>query len=410
MRRWRIRWRGFDDGPPPGVYPVFDVFDAIAEQRVLRYSLALGDEKAILLMSQFAPGVSVFSDAASNIREQVRTAVLRLNVRRLAGLLQRGQLPSADPHGRVDSSINEDDVHLLAAMLREEKECVFQMEDDRNLLCCAAAKSDETRIGVRDLRVVAPTSPGLCRGCHMPEKDLLCSHLMWPEVVGLAADAGILERSFIGAMCGRDSPEVSKRWDCRTNGNRCWERVVEEEDVRRYPPVGALSLAHAVDHLDLAWRAWHGRGHRLFEHRSAILIAGLTQPCSTRAELGQRLNEVDSILKAIVAPKDASKSEADQPGPLLRLQSHISDAMNAAGRSPADAGNLSEAIGRLRRIIDARMALEHPGTSKVAPVDAFRQLGLSWPVEDWSAAWDEIRRSAVDALLVVAELIEPFSA
>jgi hypothetical protein len=56
------------------------------------------------------------------------------------------------------------------------------------------------------------------------------------------------------------------------------------------------------------------------------------------------------------------------------------------------------------------VALEHPGASAVSPIEAFRKLGLTYPVEDWGAAWDEIRRGAVDALLILAELIEPFSA
>ena len=410
MRLWRIRWRCFDDGIPPGVYPVFDVFEGEAEQRLLRYSLSLGDEKAITVMDRFAPGASLLGDAMAKLKlRAIETAVLRLNVRRLGASLRAGLSPAADAHGRVHGYLQEEDVDLVVSMAKESKRCVYQLREDRDLLCSAASQNDYTKLEQRGLRILAPTTPGLCASCGMPEADLLCSHLMRPEVEAVQGREGVAERTLSAAMCALDRAEISSPNACRPGGNPCWERLVEEESARLHRAVGPLSIPLAVDHLDLAWRAWHGPKHRLFQHRSAEHLAGLTQPCTTRAELGQRLNELDSVLKSMTVPDHPAKPVDKTAGPLLRLEAYVEAEMQAGGLDPAELGRLSAAISRLRRVNDARVALEHPGAARVTPTEAFRELGLSWPLDDWAAAWDAVRHETFDALLVLAELIEPFS-
>jgi hypothetical protein len=305
--------------------------------------------------------------------------------------------------------IADEDLEELAAMARG-KTCEYQLREGRTLLCSAADPNDQTAIGRVALKLVAPTSDGLCKACELPDSQYLCSHLVNPTVLGIATDAGIAVRRCLGAMCNRGyEGAATQPGRCKPGGHRCWERLVELSQPGT-SDVAPLSLVVSLDYLDATWRAAPWTTGRLFVHKHAETIADLAQPCMTRADFRDRVAQLDAVLKTMDVPDDPSFRPAVRAaGPLVRLKHSLisRDAQSAAeGPSTED---IESAIDLLLSVNRLRTAIQHPATTGVDLVRAHAVLGIPYPAADWATAWRTLQQQVVSALTRLARQIDALS-
>jgi hypothetical protein len=393
-----IKFRSVDDAPDgDGYCPVFDLlYDG---RRVLRYGKGLTFEKKTILENR--PGVD---QELLNARRN--NAMLCLNVRQLEAEIYGGLLNETASLERRDEYLSEDDLNDLIHIMRV-KSCDYQESDDRNdVWCHAAASSDPTAVAAEGRRRIAPTTLPLCLSCTLPDRDCVCSHLSHPEVVGLqSAEVGVVGRRLTDALCNKGRDEVADPSLCRPGGNGCWERVAEASIQRELLPLDSRALHYALDHLDVAWRAAFSTKVRLLQPKSAETLAGLVEGCASRAELGQRLNELDTVLHWLVIPDDPDVTQSPDARSLGRLRAFLDVKLAQMRVSNDDVELARAAVHQLRQVNDVRVALEHPGDARRAVADAFRTVGLSYPPADWLAAWRRVQAIAVTALHDLADVL-----
>ena len=179
----------------------------------------------------------------------------------------------------------------LIGELASQKTCRYQTVIDGDLFCSAADKqADATKVADHGPRALAPTSRSLCRDCELPDTDFICSHLMFPRVVGSSLLEGTpdpkvltFRRRLLGSFCDIDEKCVGTGANCRPGGNPCWERSVFPEAYKPSIPVSPRELPTTLDFLDTTWRLAFGRP--LLKLRSAESVAGLVLPCLTAKSL-----------------------------------------------------------------------------------------------------------------------------
>jgi len=283
--------------------------------------------------------------------------------------------------------------------LTSEKSCDYQIRDGpRDLLCSAAGRGDETRVGEVGSRPVAPTSRALCRACNLPDTSYICSHLLRPEVYAVSVDQGILHREVVGAMCDLGYSEASTApADCRPGGHGCWQRLIEPRATRNPDVTPPLSLPEAFDFLDAVWRNWVGKN--LMGHVAATHLAGLIQPVSGAEDFRCRLDDVADVLDSWRVPavqqlvgKGPAKSAT-----LQRLRAYLTFRLDDEGSK----SRVGQAIAVLEAVNRIRAAGTHSQAVKNLPVE-LAKLGIPYPPV-WSEAWDILRSRLVSCLAVLRD-------
>lgn len=340
--------------------------------------------------------------------EETLDALFRWGIRRVEMLLEAGP-PTWDEAVTSTRLVVADEDLAELARAWGNKACVFQLPQERRLLCTAAIDADPTIIATEGVIKLAPTSDALCRTCAMPDSDYLCSHLINPQVTSNATDqGGTTARLVVGAMCQLGRPEIGQPGGCHAGGHPCWERVVDVVDAAA-AQMAPLSLVSAIDYLDATWRASSVSGHkRLFEHRVAEHIADLAQPCTTRSEFRDRVSELDDTFKSIQAPKDDASYTAeirDRAGPLVRLRYFLAAHLEALSDGREAADDVRTHIDRLLSVNKLRVAIQHAQTSDVDFSAALAIFGVPYPPGDWRLAWRRVEVSTVSSLTRLARTL-----
>lgn len=242
---------------------------------------------------------------------------------------------------------------------------------------------------------------------RLPDTDFICSHLMFPRVVGSSLLEGTpdpkvltFRRRFLGSFCDIDEKCLGTGANCRPGGNPCWERLVSPEARRVMTPVSPRELPTALDFLDTTWRPAFSRP--LLRLRSAESVAGLVLPCSTREEFAQRLSELADLIKLMEIPDDLlpdEKKTLNKGETLNRLGAVL--ALKFGGEQT---GASDGAIEILQAINKARWAFQHSGASRDLPV-ALAELGITYPIVDYGQAWDAVRAQAVESLSAIRKVV-----
>ncbi len=249
--------------------------------------------------------------------DAIVNSLLRWGIRRIEALLADGP-PGGEPSSVTNLDVRAEDLPELEQAWGP-KACEFQLREPRRLICTASFADDPSAIGRQGLRFVAPTSEHLCSACEMPDAQVLCAHLINPEVIGIVSDSGVVARRVIGAMCELGQPEISQPRDCRVGGHRCCERVVEAR-VASEAALPALSLMTTIDYVDASWRASSLSGRQdLFKHRRAAVLADLAQPCTSS--------------RGVLQPSSLSWMPFSRPSRRRKTTSHLRRKPGSLGRS-----------------------------------------------------------------------------
>lgn len=325
------------------------------------------------------------------VQSQVEAALLRLAVRRIERGVADGSLPSESTSEIQTVRVEEDDLAELAGLVGE-KTCDYQVSDRRDLLCSAAGPKDDTVIGTRGHRRVAPTSRPICARCDLPDTDAMCSNLLHPAITGSRTKTS-WDRMVIGALCDKARPEIAQPVGCRAGGHECWERVIEPVEAPTQPTTSPLSLPEQLDFLDAVWRAAFGQP--LLHLGPAAHVAGLTLGCATREEFRARLSDVADVLDSLRVPNDLLPP--DQSGARGALK-RVELALTATSLDRDEKDRVTEAVAKLRSVVRIRVGLQHGDAAKDLP-EHFGKLQIPYPPTDWEVAWNQVLARTVDSLV-----------
>ena len=160
----------------------------------------------------------------------------------------------------------------------------------------------------------------------------------------------------------------------------------------------ALGLAEALGYLDAVWQVrYHSHLLGLVPPATA---ARLTHPCGSVDEFDSRLSALADLLGAMKVPLEgaAEKQEmARQEKSLARLRRRLTSDMDAETFT-----RVSDAIHDLQAAVRTRAGGQHFGvTSELA--SRFGRLGVTYPPQDWGAAWETIRARCATAINTIRE-------
>ncbi len=377
--------------------------------------------------AKFARGVVQFSWEARTIalaapwaqkdqskaESQVREAVLRLGVQRLAAIVREKEIAKADV---IEVPIFMVDVPAVTK-LAQEKTCSYQLWQGPDLFCTAASHTDEAARGSIGLRSVAPTSRPVCKACNLPDTDYICSHLSHPQIGGLWTVA-LYERGItFPPLCNLGRPEIENAAACRAGGNSCWEYGILPDAVVTPALITPRSLADAFDHLDAIWRL--AFKNPLLHIKRAADVLGLALPCSTGDEFKSRLSDVTDVLSRLhvdnaLLPGTVSRGLANiigaiQGTPLVDIPkgesfNRLAAVVDLKLQDTAKGQGLA-AIKTLRLVRDLRVAAQHADAAERLP-GALGKLGLPFPITDYGETWDQVRSKTVDALAALRQAID----
>jgi len=231
--------------------------------------------------------------------ELLNRALVKYGTRRLALLVNEmfevDLLPSPV---RQTWEVTTDDVDGLLALI-DDKACDYQKRHERDLFCTAAAPGDMTATFKNGGRRSAPTSRPMCRRCELPGSDLLCSHLLHPQVTTKSPGDGTVVRSVVTAMCDLGSNNITRPGRCHAGGHSCWQQVVEVDEPRPVP-LSPLGLPESFDVLDAMWRLAFGRTRRLLSAGTTVGPAALALDSTNRPEFESRLSALADLIRGDV--------------------------------------------------------------------------------------------------------------
>jgi hypothetical protein len=337
---------------------------------------------------------------------KVRRAVAIWAIRKLEALLREGDVRGAldKDEWTLGLQIQDSDVPSIGE-LASEKSCDYQITRGRDLFCSAADKrADETIVAEEGPRALAPTSRHLCSSCELPDTDFVCSHLLFPKIVGSILLEGtpnptvpVFRRRLVGSFCDIDEKCVGTGSNCHPGGNPCWVRAVKPEFVSTVESYQPALLSQALDHLDAVWRLKFGRANRLVRLYSAVEAGALEADCSTRDEFSARLSNLDDILKAMVLSNDLVKDESIRESETLKR-------LTACLRPILDADQMDQvhaAIGTLAAVNELRVAAQHSLT-RANPAAAYNRLGIPYPPTSWKNTWNQVRSRVAQAVNAIS--------
>ena len=174
------------------------------------------------------------------------------------------------------------------------------------------------------------------------------------------------------------------------------------EPAPALPPIlpSPLSLAAALDYLNVVWRLTHDR-QRLFRFTLAERTTRLAFDVQTPEEFAAHVSAFSDILREANKQLDTEPARRERSRPLARIEADVVGRLlgqDAAARA-------GEAIRTLESIIALRDADQH-GEASGRAVTAHRELRITYPTTDWRSAWEIVSTQAVNALSALREEIE----
>lgn len=242
----------------------------------------------------------------------------------------------------------------------------------------------------------------------------------WPEVN--AAQLGPIVPTVFDVSSSLDMlPGEPASWRCQRKGPDDNWSIELSPDVRRFagvsnigdylehlaeflarqaggashppPAVSPFTLPASIDYLDTIWQLRLGKP--LTQHIGMERSARLASDVSTPDEADSALSALAEVLKGLRAPGVTGIDGH----PLKRLRAFFEPLPEESHP------RLHDALDVLTAATQVRAGAQHFGAQRRA-VPAYTQLGLSFPVVDWSAAWRQIQAVVAHAFDVIREEIQ----
>jgi hypothetical protein len=179
-------------------------------------------------------------------------------------------------------------------------------------------------------------------------------------------------------------------------------RVLEDLVLPKAPSVpratDALTLPRALDYLDVVWQLTHDH-QKLVRLRRASAVTELGLSAESSEEFQARLTSLADILSSICVPPRGAKRDR----PLTLLGSQLAEDLSDNELAAAD---VLYQVDRLNAIVDMRHGQQHSDSALTRAARSAASLGISTAGGNWSAAWEQVRGVAAEALLAIARHVE----
>jgi hypothetical protein len=158
-----------------------------------------------------------------------------------------------------------------------------------------------------------------------------------------------------------------------------------------------LGLVAAIDYIDTVWQLVH-KGEHLFRLDGAERVAKLALPAQTSEEFDSRLSGLSELLRSMRAAVPTSPSrKGGRDRPLAVLETYLVQLLD-----PSSESRIRSNVATLERVVAVRDAGQHGPAGRRAAL-GLGDLGIGFPVADWSAAWTAIQTATIEALGALRE-------
>lgn len=175
--------------------------------------------------------------------------------------------------------------------------------------------------------------------------------------------------------------------------DRLISRVVPAETPSVPPSPGPLDIPYAIGYLDAVWRSQ--TQSRLFVNLDPASVGRLTLMCQSEEEFNSLMSALADVLGQAVRPG------AGAPPKRGAALENVRDWL-VAELEAEPAGRVAAAFATLIRLRHIRVSTQHADARDKA-VQAFRDIGLTFPPASWDSAWTHIAAIARSALDVIRE-------
>lgn len=167
---------------------------------------------------------------------------------------------------------------------------------------------------------------------------------------------------------------------------------VPEEPLSAPPSAGPLDIPYALGYLDAVWKS--NTASQLFVNLDPASVARLTLACGSEEEFNSLMAALADVLGQAVKPGTVAPR---QRGALELVRDWLVPQLDASA-----ADRVAKAFATLIRLRHIRVSQQHSDARHKA-VEAFREIGLSFPPTSWEYAWTHIAVMARGALDVIRE-------
>ncbi len=304
-------------------------------------------------------------------KEEVKELLPKIGLECILRKIAGGDYPDISTNGFQNILIDSPEQLDSYINKYSKKNCKFQSEETRGLMCNAHPITDE---------LDGMTSRILCQKCLLPDSRTLCSYLVHPQVVGSKSQKK-LERLISWAICekGVDAGNTSK---CVPGGNDCWEFVYEPPELIYEVPLDLPDrVADEMDFINLVFKdVCNKRVVKLSQARS---VAGLYGDCKSEEDFMHKVAVISDIIsntsvKSFLSKERISDLETNKrTGSINELEAFLSE------RFP---GFEESIVLNLRNIQKIRNSFPIHSRS-MNLINSFNELYIEYPPLNWNDAY-----------------------
>lgn len=186
--------------------------------------------------------------------------------------------------------------------------------------------------------------------------------------------------------------------DARDYLERIAEGIAASSTPTKDPEYASpLQLSEAIDYLDAVWQIRFKK--KLFRLPNATAIVALSLPCVSEDEFRMRVSALTDVLARMEIPGGMDDRHA-QGASLGRLTGFLRANADAASES-----RVKEAISSLKGIAAIRAGAQHADARR-REVSAYSLLGIPYPPQGWTGAWETVQARAVEAFNAIREELQ----
>lgn len=160
-----------------------------------------------------------------------------------------------------------------------------------------------------------------------------------------------------------------------------------------------LDLVAALDYFDTVWRLAHD-GKRLLHPESLERAAKLAYPANTADEFESKVSALGELLRGARDSVPVTRARKVREHPLGWLEAHLVRKLGDESRA-----RVQTSVRTLERVLAVRDAREH-GAAQHRAVTALAQLGIAYPIVNWSSAWATIQAQVIEAVGALREELQ----
>lgn len=292
---------------------------------------------------------------------------------RFKAIVVKKLLQQIDRDGDLQGEIELSSEDMKLDPSKGEKVCAWQKGPSTTLICTIFHAEDDLE---------GTTTLAACRNCNLPDTEIICSHVAHPSIWGnfKTRERSVADvRCSIGKEMGANNVHL-----CIPGGRDCWTLQHKTKAEPVMVVSGAPSLATEIDNLNAILRTKHN--HAPLHIVNAKIITDLTTPCHGEENFKQKVQAINTFIDSwefSALLRDEQKQQLkdqSKTGSINELEQFLED------KHPDYKRQIVTDLRNIKRL--SWDYPRHPTSSDT--VKAAKNLGLGYPIENYSKAWDTV--------------------